>query len=39
MPEVTPHSAKLPRSVAAVARSRVAAARTWVLYTPEHAYL
>ena len=36
MPEVTPLSAELLRSVTAVARSLVAAARTWALYPPEH---
>ena len=36
MPEVTPVSAELLRSVTAFARSLVAAARTWTLYPPEH---
>lgn len=36
MPEVTPVSAELLRSVTALARSLVAAARTWTLYPPEH---
>jgi HEAT repeat protein len=36
MPEVTPLSAELVRSVTALARSLVAAARTWTLYPPEH---
>ena len=36
MPEVTPLSPELLRSVTALARSLVAAARTWTLYPPEH---
>lgn len=36
MPEVTPLSPELSRSVSALARSLVAAARTWTLYPPEH---
>lgn len=36
MPEVTPLSPELSRSVSALARSLIAAARTWGLYPPEH---
>lgn len=36
MPEVTPLSPELSRSVSALARSLVAAARTWSLYPPDH---
>src|SRR5688572_22486120 len=36
MPDVTPLSAELLRSITALARSLVAAARTWTLYPPEH---
>lgn len=36
MPEVTPQSPELSRSVSALARSLVAAARTWGLYPSEH---
>ena len=36
MPEVTPLSPELSRAVSALARSLVAAARTWTLYPPEH---
>lgn len=36
MPDVTPLSPELSRSVSALARSLVAAARTWALYPPEH---
>lgn len=36
MPEVTPLSPELSRSVSALARSLVAAARTWSLYPSEH---
>lgn len=36
MPQVTPLSPELTRSVSAVARSLVTAARTWSLYPPEH---
>ena len=36
MPEVTPLSPELSRSVSALARSLVAAARSWSLYPPEH---
>lgn len=36
MPEVTPLSPELSRSVSALARSLVAAARTWTLYPPDH---
>ncbi|MEP6914932.1 MAG: HEAT repeat domain-containing protein [Acidobacteriota bacterium] len=36
MPEVTPLSPELVRGVAALARSLVAAARSWSLYPPEH---
>ena len=36
MPEVTPLPPELSRSVSALARSLVAAARTWTLYPPDH---
>jgi HEAT repeat protein len=36
MPDVTPLSPELSRSVLALARSLVAASRTWSLYPPEH---
>jgi hypothetical protein len=36
MPEVTPLSPELSRSVLALARALVAAARNWSLYPPEH---
>src|SRR4051794_17367599 len=36
MPEVTPLSPDLARSVAGLARTLVAAARNWSLYPPEH---
>jgi HEAT repeat protein len=36
MPEVTPLSPELSRSVSALARSLIAAARSWALYPPEH---
>jgi HEAT repeat protein len=36
MPEVTPLSPELARSVAGLARTLVAAARSWALYPPEH---
>jgi hypothetical protein len=36
MPEVTPLSPEILRSVAGLARSLVAAARSWSLYPPEH---
>src|SRR5688500_15844021 len=36
MPEVTPLSPELLRSVTGVARSLVAAGRTWTLYPPDH---
>ncbi|HXG54362.1 MAG TPA: HEAT repeat domain-containing protein [Vicinamibacterales bacterium] len=36
MPEATPLSPELLRSVSALARALLAAARTWMLYPPEH---
>lgn len=36
MPQVTPLPAELSRSVSALARSLVAAARAWTLYPPDH---
>src|SRR6266498_1408341 len=36
MPEVTPLSPELSRSVSALARALVAASRGWSLYPPEH---
>jgi len=36
MPEVPPLPPELPRSVSALARSLIAAARTWTLYPPDH---